>query len=165
MKIPTSKAAKLKRYLLNADPFLWNVLEARNKKGRLKEIKKLGFLSGYSEGSNPAYNKVYQDLLVEIGIEGILERIVVPKVRDLIGEEALRDFRRYWEQGRTPEKEYLKKKGLCRFPPMLWYNEKEAKDPARIFLQINVQMDFVERWTVFGGLWFEEIEDLLNEQV
>jgi hypothetical protein len=36
------------------------------------------------------------------------------------------------------------------------------KDPAHLFVQIDTQHNFVERWTVFAGLWFEEIEPLFS---
>ena len=90
MEMLREQAEKLKRYFINADPFLWGLLEKKNKKGRLLELKGLGFLKGYSEGSNPTYSKVNQDLLVELGIEGILERIVVPKVTNGFAPEVLR---------------------------------------------------------------------------
>jgi len=163
MEIPREQAERLKRYFINANPFLWGVLEATNKKRRLEEIRQLGFLSNYSEGSNATYSRVNQDLLVELGIEGILEHIVVPKVRGRIDQEALRSFRRNWEQGRTPDKKYLKEKGLYRYRRVVWKEEKEPKDPAHIFVQIDTQKDFVERWTVFAGLWFEEIEPWSRE--
>ncbi len=44
-----------------------------------------------------------QDLLVELGIEGILERIIVPQVIKNFTPEVLRYFRRCWEQGQTPD--------------------------------------------------------------
>jgi len=163
------QAEKLRRYYINAEPFLWGVLEARNKKKRLKEIKALGFLSDYSEGSNPTYNRINQDLLVELGIEGILDRIVVPQVRNRFDTEALSTLRRCWEQGRTPDKEYLKQKRLYRYRRFVWKEELEdkrpvpPKEPAHIFVQINTQFDYVERWTVFAGLWFEEIEPWIRE--
>ena len=168
MNIGRDQGEKLKRYFINAEPFLWGVLEARNKKGRLKEIKKLGFLSDYSEGSNPIYSRVNQDLLVELGIEGILERIVIQQVRSRFDKEILSTLRRNWEQGRTPDKKYLKQNELYRFPRLVWREEREdkrlliPKGPAHIFVQINTQFDYVERWTVFAGLWFEEIEPLLG---
>jgi hypothetical protein len=168
MDIPRDQAEKLKRYLINADPFLWGILETNNKKARLKEIRALGFLSGYSEGSNPVYSKVNQDLLAELGIEGILERIVVPQVLKRLGKEVLHNFRLRWEQGQTPPKEYLKEKRLYRDHRFVWREKWEdkrivaSKEPAFIFVQINTQFDYVERWTVFAGLWFEEIEPLLG---
>jgi hypothetical protein len=171
MEIPKEQADKLKRYLINADPFLWGVLAAKNKKGRLKELKELGFLQDYSDGSNPTYNKINQDLLVELGIEGILERIVIPAVVNIFVLEVLRYFRRCWEQGQSPDMKYLKEYGLYRRrpfsehtvygkrgePPIVGY-----KDPAQVFVQIDTQHNYVERWTVFAGLWFEEIEPLFG---
>jgi hypothetical protein len=172
MKIPREQAEKLKRYFINADPFIWGVLEEKNKKGRLKEIKKLGFLQNYSDGSNPVYSKINKDSLVELGIEGVLEKIVVPKIVNRFNQEILRHFRDCWEQGQAPHLKYLKDKKLYRTrsfsteevydswnhnPPVAGY-----KDPAFIFVQIDTQHDFVERWTVFAGLWFEEIEPLLE---
>jgi hypothetical protein len=168
MEIPREQAEKLKRYFINADPFLWGVLENKNKKGRLKELRGLGFLGSYSEGGNPIYSKINQDLLVEIGIEGILERIVVPKITNGFAQEVLRYFRRCWEQGQTPDMKYLKEHKLYRrhiFAEDKVYDGREPrvvghKDPAYLFVQIDTQHNFVERWTVFASLWFEEIEPL-----
>ncbi len=170
MEIPREQAEKLKRYFINTDPFLWGVLENKNKKGRLQELRKLGFLMGYSEGSNATYSKVNQDLLVEIGIEGILERIVIPKITNGFDLEVLRYFRRCWEQGQTPDMNYLKERKLYRrriFAEDNVYDGSESrvvrhKDPAHLFFQIDTQYNFVERWTVFAGLWFEEIEPLFG---
>jgi hypothetical protein len=33
-----------------------------------------------------------------------------------------------------------------------------------IFLEINNSLDFIDRWTVFAGLWFEIIEPALTEE-
>ena len=170
MEMPREQAEKLKRYFINADPFLWGVLENKNKKGRLQELEGLGFLKGYSEGSNPTYIKVNQDLLVELGIEGILERIVIPKVTSGFALEVRRYFRRCWEQGQTPDMNYLKERRLYRrhiFAEDKVYDGRESrvvghKDPAHLFVQIDTQHNFVERWTVFAGLWFEEIELLFG---
>jgi len=170
MEMLREQAEKLKRYFINADPFLWGLLENKNKKGRLPELKGLGFLKSYSNGSNPTYSKVNQDLLVELGIEGILERIVVPKVTNGFAPEVLRYFRRCWEQGQTPDMKYLKERKLYRrhiFAEDNVYDGRGScvvghKDLAHIFTQIHTQYHFVERWTVFAGLWFEEIEPLFG---
>ena len=173
LEIPRETKDKLKRYLINADPFLWNVLEGKNKKERLKELKAIDYPTGYSKTANPNYSKINQDLLVEIGIEGILERIVVPRVRILFTSEIISYFRRCWEQGQTPTIDFLRKNGLYRRR----YSRREVyegrfdfydepptgyKDPSFVFFQIETQHNFVERWTVFAGLWFEEIEPLLD---
>src|SRR5271157_6042463 len=112
MEIPKELAEKLKRYFINADPFLFGILEKKNKKERLKELKQLGFLRDYSEGSNATYSRMNQDLLVELGIEGILERIIVPQVIKDFTPEVLRYFRRCWEQGQTPDMKYLREHQL-----------------------------------------------------
>jgi hypothetical protein len=175
MNIAREQEEKLGKYLINADPFLWGVLTAKNKKGRLKELKDMGYLNIYSEGSNPIYTKINRDLLVELGITGILEKIVVPRIQQCFNQETLRYFRDCWEQGQTPDLNYLVKNKLYRkrtfissptqevydnwtsVPPVAGY-----KDPAFIFVQIETQHNFVERWTVFAGLWFEEIEPLFQ---
>jgi hypothetical protein len=175
MEISRELAAKLSKYFINADPFMWGVLEAKNKKGRLKELKQLGLLANYKEGGNPLYSKINQDLLVELGIAGIIEKVVVPGVRKGFSPEILRYFRDCWNQGKTPDLDFLKKNKL--YTRIRWLT-KEAyevrdswdattrvvghKEPAFVFVQIDTQHNFVERWTVFAGLWFEEIEPLIQ---
>jgi hypothetical protein len=171
MQMPREQGEKLTSYFINADPFLWGVLESKNKKGRLQELKKLGYLQRYSEGSNATYSKINQDLLVEPGIEGIMERIVAPKITNSFAPDVLRYFRRCWDQGQTPDMKYLTERRLYR--KHIWtdgtlYEGRRPrriaghKDPAHIFLQIDTQHNFVERWTVFAGLWFEEIEPTIS---
>jgi len=172
LEITRETRDKLKRYLLNADPFLWGVLDSKNKKGRLKELKGMGFLTYYSDSMNPNYARINQDLLVELGIEGVLEHIVVPKIKGLFTKEIIEYFRRCWEQGQTPALDYLREKGLYRrrytsrevYETHLHVDEPPSgyKDPAFVFFQIQTQFNFVERWTTFGALWFEEIELLLG---
>jgi hypothetical protein len=174
MNITKEQAAKLGKYFINAAPFLWGVLRAKNKKGRLKELQEMGLLAIYSKGSNPIYTKINRDLLVELGITGILEKIVVPRIQKGFSQETLRYFRDCWEQGQTPDLNYLVKNKLYRKRTFITLTEKEQyddwsklppvvgyKDAAFIFVQIETQHNFVERWTVFAGLWFEEIEPLL----
>jgi hypothetical protein len=170
LKIPRETKDKLTRFFLNSDPFMFGVLRARNKKGRIQELKALGLLKGYAERFNPAYSRINQDLLVELGIEGILQRIVVPRVKELFPQVVLDYFRRCWEQGQTPTLDYLKKHGMYHKHPFTDVEVHEGwdvgravgyKEPAFVFVQIQVQHNFVERWTVFAGLWFEEIEPLI----
>jgi hypothetical protein len=172
MQMAHETREKLETYLLNADPFLWNTMEKRNKKERIQELQSMGFLKGYSVGTNATYTKINQDLLVELGLEQILESIVVPRVKELFQPETLQYFRRCWKQGQTPSMDYLKQHKLYRkhvftnnetyddslkVPPVVGY-----KEAAFVFVQIDTQHGFVERWTVFAGLWFEEIEPLLS---
>lgn len=163
---------KLTRYLINADPFLWNVLNGKNKKKRVIELKLMGFLSDYSDRTNTNYSRINQDLLIELGIEGIIERIVVPKVTTLFSSYVIDYFRRCWEQGQTPTIDYLREKGLYQRRirsrevwESHWHVDEPPagyKDPSFVFFQIEKVYNYVERWTVFAGLWFEEIEPLLE---
>jgi len=102
MEIPKETADMLKRYFINASPFLWGVLEARKKKERIIEIKKMGFLKDYPENSKNKYDTINQDLLVELGIEGIIGGVVLPLVYKRLGSEALNHFRRHWESDSYP---------------------------------------------------------------
>ena len=170
MEIARETADTLRRYFLNASPFLWGVLEARKKKERILEIKRMGFLENYSEKSKSKYDTINQQLLIELGIEGIISRIVMPLVYRRVGSEALKRFRRYWEQGQLPTKKYLKDNGLYHPHRITWIEHWEEnrplpeKDPAFIFLEINKSLDFVDRWTVFAGIWFEIIEPLITKE-
>jgi hypothetical protein len=170
MKIPRDQADKLGKYFINADPFLWDVLKSKNKKNRLRELKDFGYLQAYPDNSNANYSKINQDLLVELGIEGITEQIVIPAVRLAFTPETIEFFRRSWDQGQTPDIKYLKRYGLYH-SHILKEEQYEGwrdrhlvghKDSAHIFVQIDRQHEFIERWTVFAGLWFEEIEPLIE---
>jgi hypothetical protein len=175
MELNKDQSSRLTRYFINADPFLWGVLEGKNKKTRLKELQEMGLLATYTRGSNPNYSRVNRDLLIELGIAGILEKIVVPRIQAVFSQETLRYFRDCWEQGQTPDLNYLVKNKLFRKRTFISLREQEVyddwsklppvagyKDPAFIFVQIETQHNFVERWTVFAGLWFEEIEPLIR---
>jgi len=170
MEINRETGDMLKRYFLNANPLLWGVLEARKKKERIKELKAMGFLKDYSENSKQKYDKINQDLLVELGIEGIMDRIVVPLVHKRLGVEVLKNFRRHWEQGQLPDKQYLKDNKLYHRRRAVLMNQWEEnrlvreKDPVFIFLEINESLDFIDHWTVFSGLWFEQIESLISKE-
>jgi hypothetical protein len=154
MDMPREQSDKLKRYLINADPFLWDVLRAKNKRGRIKELQEMGPIKSYPEKSSPTYSKINQDLLVELGIEGILKEIVKKQIDASFAPDHISYFRRCWQQGQTPDSPDKKVESN---------RISGHRSPAFIFLQIH-QKEFVERWTVFGGLWFEEIEPFVREQ-
>ena len=96
--------------------------------------------------------------------------IVVPLVHKRLGLEVLKSFRRHWEQGQLPDKKYLKDNRLYHHRRVTWMEHWEEnrlvpeKDPAYIFLEINESLDFVDRWTVFAGLWFEIIDPLITKE-
>jgi hypothetical protein len=170
MEITKQNADSLKRYFLNANPFLWGIMEGNRKKERILELQKMGFLMGYSENSKQTYDAINTELLVDLGVEGILSRIVVPTVYKRLGSDSLKRFQRYWEQGQKPEFRYLLDNQLYKIHRVELMTRLEEnhevpdKDPALIFLDVNQQLKFVEQWTVFAGVWFEIIEPLLTNE-
>ena len=42
---------------------------------------------------------------------------------------------------------------------------KQTGDILDAFVEVNAQYQYVHGWTVFAGLWFEEIEPLLEAVV
>ncbi len=169
MEISRETTDMLKRYFLNANPFLWGVLEARKKKEKILEIQKMGFLRDLSENTKDKYDTINQRLLVELGVEGIMTDIVAPSVYKRLGAENLKRFRRYWEQGQKPDIKFLKDNKMYQVHRIAITSWEEnhivpEKDPAGIFLDINGQLDFVDQWTVFAGLWFEVIDPLITKE-
>ena len=169
MEISRETSDTLKRYFLNGAPFMWGVLEGRKKKEKILEIQKMGFLMNLSENTKDKYETINQALLVELGIEGIISDIVVPSVYKRLGGDNLKRFRRYWEQGQKPDIKYLRENKIYqvhRIGITRWEENHIVleKDPAVIFLDINGQLDFVDQWTVFAGLWFEIIDPMLTKE-
>lgn len=175
MEMQRDTTEKLSRYFLNADPFLWGVLEAKNKKSRIKELQGMGLLKAYTPGSNPIYTKINRDLLLELGIVGILEKIVIPRVQQGFTSEVLRYFRDSWMAGEIPKLNFITQNKLYHKTTPITLRSGEVRDdwsidapvvgyrdPAFIFLKIERQFNVIVGWTVFAGLWFEEIEPILR---
>jgi hypothetical protein len=79
---------------------------------------------------------------------------------------------RCWKQGLPPSLDYLKQQKLFRKHPFTSDEVYEGignpriagyKEPAFLFFQIDVQHDFIEAWTTFAAVWFEEIEPLIGD--
>ena len=52
--------------------------------------------------------------MLDLGVKVILGKIVVPKIIQYFSPEILRHFRDCWEQGQTPDLQYLKDNKLYR---------------------------------------------------
>jgi hypothetical protein len=172
MDISMQTQEKFKRIILNSHPFLFGILEKRNKKGRMIELQEMGFLKSYTPGSNPNYSRFYEDLIKEIGIQGIIEKIIIKKLRARFTPDVLDYLRRCWYLGQSPAFEDVKKFGLFNKHPFV--NEANTtgigdfrveghRERAFVFMEINTQFDFVESWTPFAEFWFEEIEPLIGD--
>jgi hypothetical protein len=141
---------KLERYFKNASRFLWGMGN-----GNQKEIyhwlksygrQHLGPDFDFKEGP---YRQVIAQLLENPGIERLLQDLVVPRVRELISDQALEFLKVSWNAGTLPDISYLKHYNI---------NIEDASP----FLEINKWYKYVERWSDFAGIWFEEMDDLIK---
>lgn len=134
-----AKREKLERYVKNSERFLWG-LGPGNQQENYRWLERKGLT--FSKG---AYAQVTEQLLQNPGIEGLLQKVVIPRVKEIFTDAAIDYLRECWRAGTRPDMTLLKH-----------YN---VKDP-RPFLEFNTQFNYVERWGDFAGVWFEEIEEL-----
>lgn len=130
---------KLERYLKNSTRFLWG-LGLGNQKENYRWLRASGF-----EFNDGTYNHVTNQLLEEYGIEQIIKRIVILRVKELYSQKALDFLKESWQAGSKPDMSFLSHFGI--------------KTPTP-FLEVNMQFNFVERWGDLAGIWFEEIEPI-----
>jgi len=149
---------KLERYFINTDRdrFLWGVFEGNQKKVYDILSKKYGFPS-YDFPYRVRYAVVERKLLDNPGIERIIRDIVVPEIKTIYKDDALNYLRDCWRNGIWPEYEIINK--LCGIETT---NGVVKRFPQH-FVRINSYYKHVEGWTVFAGLWFEEIEPLQDK--
>lgn len=135
---------KLLRHIRNASPFLWGIIPGKNKEVIRKGLAEWGFTVTVPEKAT--YAALLEDLIGKD--EGNSLFLTIGKnIKRILAGEKLDILRRYWIDGRLPDTAYLKRNGMF--------------DIAYIFLNVNSQFDYVEGWTTFAGLWFEDIEPYL----
>ena len=137
----TQQKDKLTRYLRNATRFFWD-LGPGNQGENYEWIRGYGF--EFNKGS---YNDVTNQLLAGYGIERIIEGIVIRRIKKLYGTDMLDVLRQCWKVGLRPTISVL-------VPGK--YGDTSP------FLNINIQHNYVEGWSEFAGVWFEEIEPYFN---
>ena len=131
---------KLERHLKNSTRFLWG-LGLGNQKENYRWLRENGF-----EFNDGTYSHVTNQLLENYGIEQIIKRIVIPRVKDeLYSQKALDFLRESWQAGSKPDMSFLSHFGIQTPTP---------------FIEVNMQFNFVERWGDLAGVWFEEIEPI-----
>ena len=139
---------KLERYFKNASRFLWGIGNKNQKETYhwLKSYgkKRLGADFDFKEGP---YRDVIARLLQNPGIERLLKDLVVPRVKELFSNEVLEFLHVSWNAGTLPDISYLKH-----------YNIEDATP----FLEVNKWYNYVERWSDFAGVWFEELDEILK---
>ena len=170
---------KLTRYLRNAQPFLWGVIPG-NKKAVLATLrtilKELGEDSiPLADNQKPTYTMLTDSLLAKLGIEKVIREIVAVQVRRQFADRpgALEFLQSHWLSGTLPRWQTLQ---TLRAPKSVKQRLLGAAHPSELstmgkltgdildaFVEVNNQYNYVHGWTVFAGLWFEEIESLLKE--
>ena len=90
-----------------------------------------------------AYGRVTEQLLENPGIEALLSKLIIPRVREMFSDRALEYLNTCWQAGTTPDMALLRQ-----------YNVRDTAP----FLDYNTQFNYVEGWGEFAGVWFEQIE-------
>ena len=173
------KREKMERYFCNADRFMWGVIpgDKRTVFTTLQTVlKELGEDSALiPDPKKSTYAVVIGNLLGKIGIGSILTEIVAKQVRrQLTDRTGVIDFlRAHWISGTLPRWQTLQSLRAPRTITRRFLDAVDSKDaPAKrqqtadildAFVDVNTQYNYVHGWTVFAGLWFEEIEPLLKE--
>ena len=116
-------------------------------------------------------------LLAKLGIEKVITEIVAAQVsRQFADRPGALDFlRAHWLSGTLPRWQTLV---TLRAPRTVKQRVLEVVHPSEpepirkqtgdildAFVEVNSQYQYVHGWTVFAGLWFEEIELLLEAVV
>lgn len=170
---------KLDRYLRNAERFMWGVIPGDKRtvfttlRTALKESGEDGAL--VPDHKKATYSMLTENLLAKLGIEKILTDIVIKQVRRQFADRtgALDFLRAHWVSGTLPRWQILKnlraqRTVKQRFIESMHTNEdyklgRQTGDIVDAFLEVNPQYNYVHGWTVFAGLWFEEIEPLAKD--
>lgn len=175
------QSEKLERYLRNSERFLWGVITGNKEavftalRGNLKELSEDGI--SIPERQKSTYAMITASLLAKLGIERVITEIVAAQVRQQFADRpgALDFLRAHWLSGTLPRWQTLV---TLRAPRTVKQRLLEAVRPSEpepirkqtadildAFVEVNAQYQYVHGWTVFAGLWFEEIEPLLKEGV
>lgn len=169
---------KLERYLRNADQFLWGIIPG-NKKAVFTSLREMLQEIGEERVSIPergasTYAMATESLLAKLGIVRVITEIVALQLkREFSKRPGAIDFlRAHWSSGTLPRWQTLV---TLRAPKPLKQKildsissgeptkrPRQTADILDAFVQVNTQFEYVRGWTVFAGLWFEEIEPLLK---
>jgi hypothetical protein len=143
---------RLEHYLMNADRFMWG-LGPGNQRQNYAWLLKEGF-----KFTRTNYGLVIQQLIRYPGIIEILNKLIIPTVKSIFPEPTINVLREHWLRGERPSLSTLNSLDI---------KEKGPPGPDRAFhwrpfIEISTQFHYVERWGELAGIWFEEIEHLVN---
>jgi len=175
-KMNESNKAKMTRYLRNADRFMWGILPG-GKREVFTALRKILTELGEDASLMPddyrkaTYATVADKLLDKLGIERILTDIVVKQVNKRLTNRVgdLEFLRAHWMSGTLPRWQTLQSLRAPRsakqvLTEVFVLDDKRKPVPTwdivDSFVEVNSQYNYVHGWTVFAGLWFDEIEPL-----
>jgi hypothetical protein len=141
-------------------------------------LKKLGQDSAaVPEYQKATYSMVTENLLAKFGIERVITEIVTVEIKRQFEHQpgALDFLRAHWLSGTLPRWQTLQSLRTPRTVKQRFLDAVEPKKDVReinrptsdildAFVEVNTQYNYVHGWTVFAGLWFEEIEPLLKRE-
>ena len=171
---------KLERYMRNAERFMWGVIPG-NKRAVFTQLQTLLKELGQDSATVPehqkaTYSMVTENLLAKLGIERVVTEIITGEVKRQFEHRpgALDFLRAHWLSGTLPRWQILQSLRAPRTVKQRLLDAVEPKKEDRAiyqqtsdildaFIEVNTQYNYVHGWTVFAGLWFEEIELLLKE--
>lgn len=173
---------KLERYMRNAERFMWGVIPGNKRavftqlQTLLKELEQNS--ATVSENQKATYSMLTESLLSKLGIERVIREIIAGEVKRQFEHRpgALDFLRAHWLSGTLPRWQTLQSLRAPKTAKQRLLDAVELKKETReiyqqisdildAFVEVNTQYNYVHGWTVFAGLWFEEIEPLLKEGV
>ncbi len=157
----TKQSMRLESYFLNAQLFLWGLGSGQKETYKWLELHSIQF-------ERATYESVRLQLIETIGIQGVIQKIIIPLVQKKFPKES-RDFlREKWNNHRLPDLTEVNKLTINdNFKEL-----KEKKDAGgqyrlwKPFLEISTQnptWNYVERWGQLAPIWFLEIEDTFHD--
>jgi hypothetical protein len=157
---------RLERYLTNGD-FLWGLIVhfkkleedspyvVMNQQDTYDELGRKYHLHRDARNSfRGSYADVTKELIKrpDLGIETILKKVVAAQVTELVNNKTLEYLRACWFSGARPQ---------ARLVEDLNPDNRHAYP----FLSWNRQHKFFEGWSAFAYIYWEEIEDIIREDI
>ncbi len=150
--------ARLISYIRNANPFLWGLFARRealtndqaylfmNQAETYRALAQLGI-----EVKSPRrkYDEVTDDLIQSLGVEGIIDKIVIPQVDSLVKKKVMDDLRICWRVARWPRAGQLE-------------HDNPDNPHAHPFIEWDRQHGLIRGWSIFAHIYFGEIEDIIG---
>ena len=148
------RLGRLEHYLLNSDRFCWGLIKG-NQATVFDWLKYKGF-----HFSKAKYSEVMKQLLHEPGITVLLEKVIMPSVKERFPTETLAVLSQHWNLGELLDLNQAKALAVKGSGT----TELDLAYQWRPFLEINTEFHYVERWGQFAGIWFEEIQPYLEKE-